>query len=971
MHQLTYILRCWALVLGIAIVPSVTSAESYVVDSLEFPKDMPPEIGAIDFASDGMLYISLRRGDIMVAKPSKDPKGFRWTRFATGFHNGCGMHIVKPGHVIVSQMAELTEVIDTDGDGTADEYNKLETGIGLSGNYHETNAVCPDGKGGLYIAGGTASHNGPTSSRPLGRYSKIGRYGRNYSSVQYRGWVMHRAADGAITPFSSGYRMHNGIEFDPKTGVWCGDNQGDWRAGSPVYHVAPDSFSGHPSSLVWDKRMSSFGNVLYLPRILLDDLWNKPAFHLPHGMIRSCAEPVFDTTGGKFGPFAGQMLLADQSGNQIIRCMPEMVDGAYQGAATWFYKGNGLRRGNNRLAFSPGGDTLYIGQTGRGWGSLAEGMQRIRFTGEIPFALLNCSLTRDGFDLTFTKPVAADSVVAAQFGSGRYRYPYGYKYGGGAIDKTSVVVTEAQIDKADGRTVRVVLDELVPNYLYDLRFDNVKSATGEGVRNGSLVYTLNRLRRPASKQVVTIEKKEDRLRVEANGKLLTEIRSQGFSNPILYPVNNPAGQSLVRDWPVIENGRKGEQPDHPHHKSLFIGHQGINGVDFWHEGGSCGTTEQVRVIEMRSGQDRALLRTLNLWKDSNGKVICSDTRELQFGVVDGATFIDLELNVHASHGDLTFAEYKDGFIGLRTHPHLRLTANPGKGVKAVFGNAANSEGVTGNGVWGQRANWIHYWGEVEGKDAGVAILSHPSNPRNPSWWHARDYGLIAVNPFGPKRSKGDGQLALPAGHSLTLRYRFLFHDLPGDLANIAKRYMAYSERKLVPRTMVLPIPSGVLESSVPDDVAKNVKKRGGTVESVTRYIDGVKSKPVKLVPNGFIEGKLIYVDRDFLFSRIPDALRGADLIMTYNNDKKIARADARYEIVVKHPSTLLTMVDTRIEHEVGWLKKGPLKFAKTLEIVQTDSDYGFRVYKSDLSPGSYNLGGQTGGSFYSIAVVKK
>ncbi|HAE12166.1 MAG TPA: hypothetical protein DCG39_11045, partial [Opitutae bacterium] len=121
-----------------------------------------------------------------------------------------------------------------------------------------------------------------------------------------RGWVMHRAKDGSITPFSSGYRMHNGIEFDPGTGVWCGDNQGDWRAGSPVYHVTPDSFAGHPSSLVWDDRMESFGNVLYLPRILLDDLWNKPAFHLPHGMIKSCAEPIFDTTGGKFGPFTGQ-----------------------------------------------------------------------------------------------------------------------------------------------------------------------------------------------------------------------------------------------------------------------------------------------------------------------------------------------------------------------------------------------------------------------------------------------------------------------------------------------------------------------------------------------------------------------------------------------------------------------------------------------------------------------------------------
>ena len=60
---------------------------------------------------------------------------------------------------------------------------------------------------------------------------------------------------------------------------------------------------------------------------------------------------MFDTTNGKFGPYSGQMLMPDQSGEQILRCMPEMVDGAYQGAATYFRKGNGLRRGNNRLPF--------------------------------------------------------------------------------------------------------------------------------------------------------------------------------------------------------------------------------------------------------------------------------------------------------------------------------------------------------------------------------------------------------------------------------------------------------------------------------------------------------------------------------------------------------------------------------------------------------------------------------------------
>ena len=63
-------------------------------------------------------------------------------------------------------------------------------------------------------------------------------------------------------------------------------------------------------------------------------------------------------------------------------------------------------------------------------GSLSEGIQRIRFTGETPFSLLNCSLTQEGFDLTFTKPVDPKSVSAGQIQAERYRYAYGYKYGG-------------------------------------------------------------------------------------------------------------------------------------------------------------------------------------------------------------------------------------------------------------------------------------------------------------------------------------------------------------------------------------------------------------------------------------------------------------------------------------------------------------------------------------------------------------
>ena len=222
------------LLLSLCLISSgFASVSSYTIENIAFPDDMPPEIGGVAFDKDGNLYACLRRGDVVVTKPGKDPKSTKWKVFATGLHNPMGMVLVAPGHILVSQMAELTEIIDTDQDGKADRYNNLSTEFGISGNYHETNAICRDGDGGYYIALGTASHNGPTFHTPRGDYSKEGRRGRNFSSNHLRGWVVHYDKNGKLTPFASGFRMHNGITRSPDGEIWCGDNQGDWRGGSP------------------------------------------------------------------------------------------------------------------------------------------------------------------------------------------------------------------------------------------------------------------------------------------------------------------------------------------------------------------------------------------------------------------------------------------------------------------------------------------------------------------------------------------------------------------------------------------------------------------------------------------------------------------------------------------------------------------------------------------------------------------
>ena len=82
------------------------------------------------------------------------------------------------------------------------------------------------------------------------------------------------------------------------------------------------------------------------------------------------------------------------------------------------------------------------------------------------------------------------------------------------------------------------------------------------------------------------------------------------------------------------------------------------------------------------------------------------------------------------------------------------------------------------------------------------MLDHPTNPRYPTWWHVRDYGLFAANPFGvhdfEKKAKGTGDLRIKAGESITFRYRLLLHKGELKPANIETSQMAFAAEKRVP-----------------------------------------------------------------------------------------------------------------------------------------------------------------------------
>ena len=470
--------------------------DCYKIEDIHLPDGVPPEVGGIDFAPDGTLFVVLRRGDVIKAQPSNDPKGFQWELFATGFHNGCGIDAVTPSKIRVTQMPDMTQAEDTDGDGKADRYTRFASGWGLSGNYHETNTLTKDGKGGYYIAVGTASHAGPTFEHVVGEYSPAGRRGRNYSSVKWKGWILHTDDKGKVTPVASGFRMANGIYQDPDGELWSGDNQGDWKAITPLYHVEQGNFYGHPSSLVWDPAWAGKDPLAFYRNDL--DAYNKArtkaAVEIPNKEInRSAGEPMELPRNGSFGPFAGQLLLPDNNGERISRVMLEKVNGHFQGAVTNFITNHGLRSGNHRLRFSPDGKQVYVGQTVRGWGTPAEGLQRITWKGGIPFDIETFKITKKGFVVTFTKDLPDELKDQKAWDFSSFTVQPKWTYGSDQENERDHKVTSLKVNGK--RAVEVELEDFSAGKIYKLQLPKkVKSADDKSpLQNPLAFYTANEL----------------------------------------------------------------------------------------------------------------------------------------------------------------------------------------------------------------------------------------------------------------------------------------------------------------------------------------------------------------------------------------------------------------------------------------------------------------------------------------------
>jgi len=302
----------------------------------------------------------------------------------------------------------------------------------------------------------------------------------------------------------------------------------------------------------------------------------------------------------------------------------------------------------------------------------------------------------------------------------------------------------------------------------------------------------------------------DQIDVSVGGKPFTTYYFGAEApKPYLYPLRSAEGIIVTRGFPMVTS-IPGESRDHPHHRSMFFAHGDINGVDFWGEAqfeekapvkvrGKTYTSEDLpkgrtvfsKLEESTGGPDSGVLRAVFSLLGENGVVLGSETQEYIFRGDDSSRSIDCSFTITADHGTpLKMGDTKEGTFAIRVVRNLQEPS-----VKML-----NSEGGDGEkNIWGKRANWVDYSGVVGGERIGIAIFDNPHNIKHPTYWHARGYGLFAVNPFGehdfyndPKR---DGSVTIPVDGSLTLRYRVLIHDGDAAEAKVAEAFDRYAEGK--------------------------------------------------------------------------------------------------------------------------------------------------------------------------------
>ncbi len=463
------------------------------------PQELALEVSGLAVLDDRRVAVAIRKGEVWFLDGVYDdpPNEVTYHRFASALHEPLGL-LKKGDSFYTVQRSELTQLRDSDGDNVADEYLTVAKGWGTTGNYHEY-AYGPklDRDGNFWLTLNIGMGMKGAQRERLVTDPVLG-----FSQARWRGWGMKVTPAGQLVPVCAGMRSPCGLGANREGDMFYTDQQGNWVATNSLHHMREGAFFHHPEALASMAQTGSpitgineIPNGLPFPEALkkLPQL-KPPAVWFPYKKVgQSATDIMLDSSGGKFGPFDGQLFIGEFTLSSINRVFLEKVGGEYQGACFPFREGFA----SAVIRMEQGIDgSVFVGLSNRGWSSLGTasyGLQRLIWTGKTPFEIQEMRAQPDGFELLFTKPVDGKTAGnPASYEMSSHTYTYHSTYGSDEILKQQPTITAATVSN-DGRRVHLQIDGLRELFVHELTAAGVRSHDGEPLLHTSAYYTLNRI----------------------------------------------------------------------------------------------------------------------------------------------------------------------------------------------------------------------------------------------------------------------------------------------------------------------------------------------------------------------------------------------------------------------------------------------------------------------------------------------
>jgi len=265
-----------------------------------------------------------------------------------------------------------------------------------------------------------------------------------------------------------------------------------------------------------------------------------------------------------------------------------------------------------------------------------------------------------------------------------------------------------------------------------------------------------------------------------------------------YPINSPSGRSMTVQ----------QTEPYPHHRSFWFAdrvalrggrpvatysalYTGVKRQD------QAGRTiyvapfkdgiRHVRFGPQRLEGDTGWVEMYLVWYMDYDRPVLDEYRQVRVkSLGNGEYFIDIVFWVKARYSDVRFLSDAVHYAW----PYIRMNSDfavPG-GAKISTSHGPPPKARVNNFI----CRWVDYSNTTGGKNAGLAMFSHPSNP-GPHGWLIRDYGT-----FGPRRvaERNGKPFVLGKGKSLKQRVGVLVHRGDVTVGRVQERYERYARGDL-------------------------------------------------------------------------------------------------------------------------------------------------------------------------------